>query len=136
MTNPSFNKVSRRSVLAGFATAPLAKSSLMAGSALGPDRLILLGTKGGPRIAGYVPSPSANLLVYGDIPYVIDAGYGATFKLVEAHFPLPQLRYIFITHNHSDHNLDLGPLVYNAWAAGLKTHVDVYGPAGIFDVVN
>lgn len=98
---------------------------------LGPDRLVLLGNKGGPAIRAYAPSPSANLLVAGGVPYVVDAGYGVTFKLVEARFPLPRLRHVFITHHHSDHNLELGPLLYNAWAVGLRTPVAAYGPAGI-----
>jgi ribonuclease BN (tRNA processing enzyme) len=62
---------------------------------------------------------------------VIDTGYGATFKLVETKFPLPALRYTFITHHHSDHNAEFGLLVYNAWATGLQTPVDAYGPAGM-----
>jgi ribonuclease BN (tRNA processing enzyme) len=37
---------------------------------------------------------------------------------------------VFITHHHSDHDLELGPLVYNGWAAGLNTPVDIYGPPG------
>src|SRR5260370_26323004 len=98
---------------------------------LGRDRLVLLGTKGGPRITGYAPTPSSNLIVYRNVPYVIDAGYGVTFKLVEAGLPLPALRHIFITHHHSDHNLELGPLLYNAWATGLRQDVDAYGPTGI-----
>jgi ribonuclease BN (tRNA processing enzyme) len=102
---------------------------------LGPDRLVLLGTRGGPAINGYVPSPSANLIVYKGVPYVIDAGYGATFKLIEAGVPLRRLRYIFITHHHSDHNLDLGPLLYNAWASGLSGPVDVFGPRGLNDLI-
>jgi ribonuclease BN (tRNA processing enzyme) len=129
-------RLSRRNILAALAMAPVANSGFAAVPSLGPDRLVLLGTKGGPRIASYIPSPSANLVIYRNVPYVVDAGYGATFKLVESGFPLPQLRYIFITHNHSDHNLDLGPLVYNAWAAGLKTPVDIYGPEGVRDVVD
>jgi len=102
----------------------------------GPDRIVLLGTRGGPFIGGYSPSPSANLLVYKGVPYVIDAGYGVTFKLVDAGLHLPLLRYIFITHHHSDHNLELGPLLYNAWAAGLRTPVDVYAPAGLDDMLS
>nr|WP_309249339.1 MBL fold metallo-hydrolase [Bradyrhizobium brasilense] len=58
-------------------------------------------------------------------------GYGVTFKLVEAGLRLPLLRHIFITHHHSDHNLELGPLLYNAWAAGLRTPIDVYAPTGL-----
>ena len=98
---------------------------------LGPNRLVLLGTRGGPRITDYKPSPSANLVVWNNVPYVIDTGYGATFKLVESKFPLPALRYTFITHHHSDHNAEFGMLVYNAWATGLQTPVDAYGPAGM-----
>ncbi|WFU68026.1 hypothetical protein QA636_12000 [Bradyrhizobium brasilense] len=36
-----------------------------------------------------------------------------------------------MTHHHSDHNLELGPLLYNAWAAGLRTPIDVYAPTGL-----
>jgi ribonuclease BN (tRNA processing enzyme) len=102
---------------------------------LGPNRLVLLGTRGGPRITDYKPSPAANLIVWNNVPYVIDTGYGVTFKLVETKFPLPALRYTFITHHHSDHNAELGLLVYNAWATGLQTPVDAYGPAGMTQLV-
>jgi ribonuclease BN (tRNA processing enzyme) len=106
-------------------------------TALGPNRLILLGTKGGPAIrAGYRPSPSASLIVYDGVPYVIDTGYGVSFKLVEAGFPLPALRYVFITHHHSDHNAEFGLLLNNAWAIGLKTRVDAYGPAGMHQLAD
>jgi ribonuclease BN (tRNA processing enzyme) len=99
---------------------------------LGPNRLITLGTRGGPAIrTGFTPSPSANLLVFDNVPYVIDTGYGVSGKLVESKFRLPQLRYVFITHHHSDHNAEFGLLTYNAWAMGLKTPVDAYGPAGM-----
>lgn len=42
--------------------------------------------------------------------------------------PLTQLKSVFITHHHSDHNADYGNLLLLAWAAGLKTRVDVWGP--------
>ncbi|WP_207955873.1 MBL fold metallo-hydrolase [Rubrobacter marinus] len=35
---------------------------------------------------------------------------------------------MFITHQHSDHNLDYGNLIYQAWVSGLKTQVNAYGP--------
>ena len=123
-------------------------AAIAAGAALGPkyargqqpslgrDRLVLLGTKGGPRVTGYAPTPSSNLIVYRNVPYVIDAGYGVTFKLVEAGLPLPALRHIFITHHHSDHNLELGPLLYNAWATGLRQDVAAYGPTGIQELLD
>ena len=41
------------------------------------------------------------------------------------------MRYIFISHHHSDHNLEYGNLVYNAWATGLSTPIHSFGPKGI-----
>jgi ribonuclease BN (tRNA processing enzyme) len=98
---------------------------------LDADQLILLGTGGGPFVSGFTPGRPANLLVYKNKPYLVDAGYGVTLKLVEAGLPLPALQYIFITHHHSDHNIELGPLLYNSWGNGLRTPVDVFGPAGL-----
>lgn len=98
---------------------------------LSGDRLVLLGTQGGPFIRSYKQTPSSNLIVYKDTPFVIDTGYGATFKLREANVNLSVLRYIFITHLHSDHYLDLGPLLYNAWISGLAEEVHIYAPNGI-----
>lgn len=99
---------------------------------LGPNRLVTLGTRGGPAIrTGFTPSPSANLIVFDNVPYVIDTGYGVSGKLVESKFRLPNLRYVFITHHHSDHNAEFGLLAYNAWVTGLRTPIDAYGPVGM-----
>jgi ribonuclease BN (tRNA processing enzyme) len=100
------------------------------------DRLVLLGTQGGPLIRSYKQSPSASLIVNNNIPYVIDTGYGVTFKLIEAGISLSSLQYIFITHHHSDHNLELGPLLYNCWVGGLSKPIHVYAPAGLNDLLN
>ena len=94
------------------------------------NRLVLLGTKGGPAIRRGGPSPTANLLEIGGYPYVIDCGLGVTRALVEAGMPLPNLRSIIITHLHSDHVLEMGPLIHTAWTAGLKEKLVVHGPAG------
>jgi len=91
-------------------------------------QIVLLGTKGGPRVGGARKNP-ATLLKIGGVPYVIDCGYGVCAQLLKAGVPLQTLRYIFLTHMHSDHNLEYGPLVYNAWANGLKQRVDAYGPS-------
>src|SRR5262249_54950096 len=107
-------------------------AALGQGVALGTNRLVRLGTKGGPSIPlGYAQSPSASLIVHDGVPYLIDTGYGVSFKLIEAKFPLPSLRYVFITHHHSDHNAEFGLLLNNAWAMGLRGPVDAYGPAGM-----
>jgi ribonuclease BN (tRNA processing enzyme) len=95
------------------------------------DRLILLGTQGGPFIRSYQQTPSANLIVYKNIAIVVDTGFGVTFKLLDAGINLSSIKYIFITHHHSDHNLELGPLLYNAWMAGLEEPIHVYAPSGL-----
>lgn len=100
------------------------------------DRLVLLGTQGGPFIRSYKQIPSANLIVSKKVPFIIDTGYGTTFKLREIGINLFTLKYIFITHLHSDHYLDLGPLLYNSWISGLAEQVHVYAPAGIKSLLN
>jgi ribonuclease BN (tRNA processing enzyme) len=91
-------------------------------------RLILLGTGGGPRIAVPGRARPANLLLVNGVVYVVDCGSGVSQQLVSAGVPLDTLRYVFLTHHHSDHNLDYGNLIYNSWASGLRTRVDTYGP--------
>ena len=90
-------------------------------------RLILLGTRGGPRVEGTRHNPSTLLLINGT-PYIVDCGAGTSRQLVAAGVPLNTVRYLFFTHLHSDHMLEYGPLVYNGWVSGLRTRVDAYGP--------
>ncbi len=94
-------------------------------------RLILLGTRGGPRVDDKGRKNASTLLVINNIPYVVDCGYGTTRQLVEAGVSLDMLRYFFITHHHSDHNLEYGGVIYNGWAGGLRTRIDAYGPPGL-----
>jgi len=128
--------ITRRDLLAGTAAAVAAGAPALAQAQpaprnLGSNRLVFLGTKGGPRVTGLAPTPSATLIVWNNVAYLIDAGYGVTLKLVEAKVPLTALRYTFITHHHSDHNAEWGLLLYNAWAVGLLSQIDSYGPSGM-----
>jgi len=93
-------------------------------------KIVFLGTKGGPRV-GVGPSNPANLVMVNDTPFVIDCGMGVSHQLVSAGVPLESVKYIFISHHHSDHNLEYGNLVYNAWVTGLSTPVHSFGPKGI-----
>jgi ribonuclease BN (tRNA processing enzyme) len=94
-------------------------------------RVVLLGTKGGPRVGESGRSSPSTLILINDVPYVVDCGYGVSRQLLSAGVSLDRLRYIFITHHHSDHNLEYGGLFYNAWITGLPIHVDAYGPTGL-----
>jgi ribonuclease BN (tRNA processing enzyme) len=119
------------SAAAGFA----AYSSLFGRVALSqkkkPTRVVLLGTKGGPSVGNIGRSNPATLILIDDVPYLVDCGYGSSRQLISAGVSLNRLRYIFISHHHSDHNLEFGPLIYNAWITGRPSHIDAYGPPGL-----
>ncbi|HWX83511.1 MAG TPA: MBL fold metallo-hydrolase [Xanthobacteraceae bacterium] len=117
-----------RLALAG--AAALAAPVALAQPAKPRTRIVFLGTKGGPRVDNG-PSNPANLVMVNDAPFVIDCGMGVSRQLVRAGVPLSSVKYIFISHHHSDHNLEYGNLVYNAWATGLSTPVYSFGPVGI-----
>ncbi len=105
---------------------PSSSESDVASQQLG-DRLILLGTAGGPRPNKFRHSPAQVILVNGT-PYVIDCGYGVARQMVLADIPLNTLRHVFITHHHLDHNADYGTLLLMAWVSGLNKRVDTWGP--------
>jgi ribonuclease BN (tRNA processing enzyme) len=111
--------------------AALAAPAVLAQAQIKPrTKIVFLGTKGGPRV-GVGPSNPANLVMVNDTPFVIDCGMGVSHQLVSAGVPLESVKYIFISHHHSDHNLEYGNLVYNAWATGLSTPIHSFGPKGI-----
>lgn len=97
------------------------------------DYVTLLGTKGGPAVRTGSSLPTSNLVVLNGQLMVLDCGLGVTKGLIDQGIQLRNLSLIFISHLHSDHYLELGPLIHTAWTAGLKTKVDIYGPAGIDD---
>ena len=119
---------SRRGFLGGAAALAAASLSPFGLAQTARTRLVLLGTGGGPRVTAKGRAKPATLIVANGIPYVIDCGDGVALQLVRAGIALDALRYVFITHHHSDHNLDYGNLIYDAWAAGLRKPVDAYGP--------
>lgn len=91
----------------------------------------LLGTKGGPAIRPGSTMPTSSLLCLDGRKIVVDCGLGVTRGLTGQQMQLRDLSLIFITHLHSDHYLELGPLIHTAWTAGLNTPVTVYGPKGL-----
>ncbi len=91
------------------------------------SRLILLGTAGGPTPKSDRSAP-ANAIVIGDDIYVVDCGNGVARQMVKAGLDLGNIRDVFITHQHSDHNADYGNLLLLAWETDLHTHVGTYGP--------
>lgn len=94
-------------------------------------RVVLLGTKGGPAVRQKGSWPTSSLIELAGHMAVVDCGHGVTRGLVDAGVDLKRLSLVFITHLHSDHYLELGPLLHTAWTTGLAAAVRVYGPAGL-----
>jgi ribonuclease BN (tRNA processing enzyme) len=116
--------------LAGAAAGATAVTPALAQAPKKRARWICLGTKGGPRV-GLGRSNPANVLIVDDVPYVVDCGPGVTKRLVEAKVALPDVRYVFVTHLHSDHVLEFGNMVYGGWSAGLNHPVEAFAPVGM-----
>jgi ribonuclease BN (tRNA processing enzyme) len=125
-------RLSRRRVLAGSAAALVALASRRRVHAQGAavtkrTRLVMLATGGGPR-PRKDRGNTAHALVVDNVLYLVDCGSGVARQLVQAGIALPTLRHVFITHHHSDHNLDYGNVIMQAWVSGLRTRVDAWGP--------
>lgn len=116
--------ISRRSFLAA---ATWVVASGFSRRAPATTRLILLGTAGGPTPKSGRSAP-AQAIVVGDRVYLVDCGDGVARQMAIAGLPMRQLRAVFVTHHHSDHNAGYGPLFLLGWTAGLATPVDTYGP--------
>jgi ribonuclease BN (tRNA processing enzyme) len=97
-------------------------------------KLYILGSRAGPSVGG-AQYMTSYCVVVGDKVYVIDCGYGATEQMVRAGLKPQDIRDIFITHNHPDHNIELGTLMYFAWYAGLTRPLGIYGPPPLKSVV-
>ncbi len=91
----------------------------------------LMGVKGGPAIRPGSHMPTSTLIRLGGKTILIDAGLGVTRGICDQGVALTQIDMIFITHLHSDHYLELGPLFHTAWTAGLNHAIPVIGPKGL-----
>jgi len=95
-------------------------------------RLAILGSKGGPALRAPDRMPTSALVELGGRRVVVDCGLGVTRGLVTAGVGLRDgLDVVLVSHLHSDHVLELGPLLHTAWTTGTRRPVRVFGPPGI-----
>lgn len=125
--------MSRRSFVVGGALSllPWSTGVFAAGSV---DKVVLLGTKGGPTPSPF-RAPASVLLVVEGRPYLVDTPNGVAGQLAKAGVKLNDLFQIFVTHNHSDHVIDAGTLLVLAWGAGLNSPVEIHGPQPLKQIV-
>lgn len=91
--------------------------------------LVTLGTQGGPLPNKSRAQIASALLVDGRV-YLIDAGNGVFRQLALAEIPFLKVDHIFVTHNHDDHNADVGTLLGLSWTLGRSAPIVVHGPRG------
>ncbi|WP_167854857.1 MBL fold metallo-hydrolase [Mangrovimicrobium sediminis] len=96
---------------------------------------IALGTQGGPQPNAYRAQPAHALQVGGET-YLIDAGNGVARQLQSAGIELVDVKKVFISHNHDDHNADLGTLMGLSWSLNNRDDYAIFGPAGTQQVVD
>jgi len=95
------------------------------------NKLLLLGTKGGPALVDNKTLPTSNYLMLDGLSIVIDCGLGITKRLKESKIDIKKLDLILITHLHSDHLIELGPLLHTIWVSGSRKKINIFGPKGI-----
>ena len=88
----------------------------------------LLGVKGGPAIRPRSNMPTSTLMHVGGKNFLVDAGLGVSRSVCDQGIELNGIDAIFITHMHSDHYLELGPLIHTAWVSGRVKPLPIYGP--------
>ena len=66
---------------------------------------------------------------------IVDCGNGAARRMVEAGIDY-NVDYIFITHMHSDHTIDLAHLLISGWIQYRKKPWRIIGPANTQEFVN
>lgn len=89
--------------------------------------LVLLGTVAGPVLHPTRMMTAQALVVNGAV-YLFDCGYGAITRFAATNLRFADMRAIFITHHHSDHNADYANLIHLAWIQGMTRKVDVIAP--------
>ncbi|AZI35774.1 MBL fold metallo-hydrolase [Caenibius tardaugens] len=99
------------------------------------ERLVLLGTGGGP-IVRETRSQPANLLQVGGKTYIIDLGDGTPRQLVRAGVKLNRVDAVFLTHLHFDHTAGTMGFIALDWQDRRKEPVRFYGPPGTQQLVD
>lgn len=104
-------------------------SSVAAQPSTRPAKWITLGTAGGPPLHADQAQIS-NALVVGEAIYLFDCGNGVLRQMDAAGLSIRNVRAVFLSHHHLDHNADVGPVVMSWWLFGTGEPLRVFGPAG------
>ena len=96
--------------------------------------LTLLGT-GTPHPNPLRAGPSQHIQL-GSSSVLVDCGSGVARRMVEVGKHPVELDYIFVTHMHSDHTIDLAHLLISGWIANRSKPYTIVGPPQTQEFVN
>lgn len=101
--------------------------------------ILFLGTAGGPPLRENRSEPSTLLIVDGR-PYLIDCGIGTMRRMVEGGISSEDIRVVFFTHLHADHDLGLADVMANDFfrlnMSGSSQTINIYGPPQTAELVD
>src|SRR5690606_17245775 len=106
-----------------------------AGAGDARDRLLLLGTQGGPNFLPERGETASAVIVEG-VPYLVDCGYGTLGALIRSGIGYRNVPNVFVTHLHDDHTADLAAFLSHQWTGGRVETTRVHGPSGTTAMVN
>ena len=101
-------------------------------------QILFLGTGGGPPLRLDRSEPST-LLIVGGRYYLIDCGIGTARRLVEAGVESKDVKTIFFTHLHADHDMGLADVMANdVFTRGPQAAdpINIYGPPQTKELVD
>lgn len=102
-------------------------------------QILFLGTAGGPPLRAERSEPSTLLIVDGR-EYLIDCGIGTARRMTRAGIDSQDVKTIFFTHLHADHDLGLADVMANDFAEVAENaaaeRFDIYGPPQTRELVD
>lgn len=106
------------------------------GQAPAKTQIVMLGT-GTPNPDPERSGPAVAIVVNGTA-YLVDCGPGVMRRAAQAArtkgiaaLRVPNIKFVFITHLHSDHTLGYPDLIFTPWVAGRKDALHAFGPHGL-----
>jgi len=115
--------------------------NLSIGVAQAETRVIMLGT--GTPIASAERAGSGFAVIYNGEAYLFDAGQGTVQRAIQAWKTMdaPELdprkiKYVFLSHLHSDHTIDYPELASSLWWERETAQLNAYGPKGLQEITN
>jgi ribonuclease BN (tRNA processing enzyme) len=101
--------------------------------------IVFLGTAGGPPLRIDRSEPSTLLIVDGR-EYLIDCGIGTARRMIEGGIDSKQIKTIFFTHLHADHDMGLADVMANDFfergPVGADDPINIYGPPQTKELVD